>query len=418
MIRVGGRLSRAIIPYEAKHQIILSPDHPLSKLIVQDIHERHSHVGREHTLALVRQTYWILHGKSFVRKVLKDCLYCARRRASPQIPIMAPLPKTRLALCDPPFTNTGVDYFGPMTVKRGRVTKKRWGCLFTCMTTRAVHLELAGDLSTDAFIMALRRFRARRGNPKTMTSDNGTNFVGANRELSNALDKLHQDTIANTLAQEDVRWYFNPPSAPHMGGVFESMVKQVKIVVKAVLGNQTFGEDTLYTVLVEAEAILNSRPLTANSDDPEDFEALTPNHFLIGRASPNLPPGHFEDREVNSRKRWRMVQAVSNMIWRRWLREYLPNLAVRHKWNQERPSLQENDLVIIKSDDSPRSRWPLARVIKVFPGSDGRIRSAELITKTGTLIRPVSKLCVLEGTAIRSRSFNQTRISETVRTSL
>ena len=153
-------------------------------LLVQDLHEKHSHVGREHTLALVRQQYWISRGKSFVRKIVNDCLHCKRRRAKLNVPLMASLPEERLAFGEPPFANTGVDYFGPMNVKRGRVVEKRRGCLFTCLTKHAVHVELAGDLSTDSFIMAFRRFRARRGNPTTMRSDKGSNFVGAKRELT------------------------------------------------------------------------------------------------------------------------------------------------------------------------------------------------------------------------------------------
>ena len=226
------------------------------------------------------------------------------------------MPKERLAFSEPPFTNTGVDYFGPMNVKRGRVTERRWGCLFTCLTTRAVHLELAGDLSTDSFIMELRRFRGRRGNPETMRLDNRTNFVGANRELSDALKSLSQERITRELAQEGITWYFNPPSSPHMGGIFESMVKQVKSAMKTVINDQVLPEETIHTVLVEAEAIVNSRPLTVVSDDANDYEALTPNHFLIGRASPNSPPAQFEEREINSRKRWRMAQALADMIWR------------------------------------------------------------------------------------------------------
>ena len=335
IMRVGGRLDKAPIPFEAKHQVILPPAHPLSRLLVQDLREKHLHVGREHTLALVRQTFWISRGKSFVRKIINDCLHCKRRRAKPNVPVVASLPKERLALCEPPFTNTGVDYFGPMNVKRGRVTEKRWGCLFTCLTTRAVHLELAGDLSTDSFIMALRRFRGRRGNPRTIRSDNGTNFVGANRELTEALKSLSEERITDELAQEGITWYFNPPSSLHMGGIFESMVKQVKRALKTVINDQVLPEETLRTVLVETEAILNSRPLTSVSDDPDDYEALTPNHFLIGRASPNSPPGHFEEREANSRKRWRMAQALADMVWRRWRKEYLPNLAVRPKWNKK-----------------------------------------------------------------------------------
>lgn len=212
IIRVGGRLTKAQIRYEAKHQVLLPPGHPLSRVLVQDIHERHFHVGREHTLALVRQKFWILRGKSFVRRIINDCLLCKRRRAKPTVP-----PRERLSLYQPPFANTGVNYFGPISVKRGRVTWKRWGCIFTCLTTRAVHLEVAGDLSTDSFIMALRRFRGRRGNPKTIRSNNGTNFVEANRELSEALKSSSQERITGELAGEGITWYFNPPSSPRMG---------------------------------------------------------------------------------------------------------------------------------------------------------------------------------------------------------
>ena len=396
VIRVGGRLERAPIPFEAKHQVLLSPKHPLSRLLVQDIHERHLHVGREHTLALVRQQFWILGGKSFVRKITNECLHCKRRRAKPTVPLMASLPKERLALCEPPFTHTGLDYFGPINVKRGRVTEKRWGCIFTCLTTRAVHLELAGDLTTDSFIMALRRFRGRRGNSKSIRSDNGSNFVGAERELAEALRLLNQEQIVSKLAQEGITWYFNPPSAPHMGGIFESMVKQVKRAMKTVINNQVLPEQTLHTVLVETEAIINSRPLVSVSDDLDDYEALTPNHFLIGRASPNSPPGQFEEREVNSRKRWRMAQALTDMIWRRWRKEYLPSLAIRLKWNKEERNLKEGDLILMKNDDAPRSHWPLGRILKTFPGRDGRVRMAEVKTPNGTLMRPAAKLCLLE----------------------
>lgn len=245
--------------------------------------------------------------------------------------------------------------------------------------------------------MCLRRFIARRGKPTLMLSDNGTNFVGANRELKEAIEELKNNNIVSRVVKLGITWQFNPPAAPHMGGVFESLVKQVKRVMKATLTTRVFSEDTLHTILTETEAILNSRPLTANSDDPEDYEALTPNHFLIGRASPNLSPGLFSEREIDNRTRWRTVQAVSDMIWRRWLKEYLPSLTIRSKWNKERPNLKEGDLVIVMSNDSPRAEWPLARVVKVYEGRDRRVRSADVKTPSGTLLRPVSKLCLLEG---------------------
>ena len=181
-----------------------------------------------------------------------------------------------------------------------------------------------------------------------------------------------------------------------MGGIFESLVKQVKRAMKTVINDQVMPEETLHTVLVETEAVLNSRPLTSVSDDLNDYEALTPNHFLIGRASPNNPPGQFEEREVNSRKRWRMAQALADMLWRRWRKEYLPSLTTRSKWNKEQRNLQEGEFVLLKNDDAPRSHCPLGRILKTFPGSDGRVRMAEVKTPNGILIRPAAKLCLLE----------------------
>lgn len=201
VIRAGSSLNKAHIPFEAKHQVILPPSHPISKLVVKDLHEKHLHVKREHTLAFVRQQFRIPQGKSLARKIANDCLYCRRRRTEPKVPVMADMPRELFALLEPPFTNTGVDYFGPMNVKKGRSTEKRWGCIFTCLTTCALHLELAGDLSIDSFTMALRRFRRRRGNPRTMRSDNGTNFVGAKRELEEApLKSLNREPSTSELA--------------------------------------------------------------------------------------------------------------------------------------------------------------------------------------------------------------------------
>ena len=166
--------------------------------------------------------------------------------------------------------------------------------------------------------------------------------------------------------------------------------------MKTVINDQVLPEETLHTVLVETEAIVNSRPLTPVSDDSNDYEALTPNHFLVGRASPNSPPGRFGERKINSRKRWRMAQALADMIWRMWRKEYLPTLTMRSKWNKEQRNLKEGDLILLKSDDVPRSHWPLERILKTFPGSDGRVRMAEVKTPNGTLMRPVAKICMLE----------------------
>lgn len=299
---------------------------------------------------------------------------------------MSALPAFRLAVGRPVFTNTGVDYFGPMMVKRGRSLEKQWGCLFTCLTSRAVHLELAGSLSTDTFILALRRFIARRGTPKCIVSDNGTNFVGASTELKECLKSWNQEQIQDDLLQRGIEWKFNPPLAPHFGGAWERMIRSVKTILRAILGNQCVHLDTLNTLLVEIESIFNSRPLTSVSDHPDDLEPITPNHFLLGRANYNYPPGIFTNSDLCSGKRWRLAQIMANH----------PRLTRRVKWNTDVQPIKKNDLVLVMHEDKPRGSWPLGRIVKVFKGPDGRVRSVEIKTKTGVHKRPVSKLCLLE----------------------
>ena len=215
---------------------------------------------------------------------------------------MAALPAARLDSYQRPFTQTGVDYFGPMEVAIERRREKRWGALFTCLVTRAVHLELAGSLSTDSFIMALRRFISRRGAPSHIHSDNGTNFVGAAKELKEALAELDQEKISGYLTSKETRWTFIPPYAPHMGGSWERMVRSIKTALKATLKDRVPKEETLYTLLTEAEMVVNGHPLTYVDADPESSEVLTPNHFLIGSASPLPIPGEFTDRDTLLRK--------------------------------------------------------------------------------------------------------------------
>ena len=189
LIKVGGHLKHASIPNQSKHQV--------TSLIIQHYHETSYHSGRDQTLSLIRQSYWIVNGNSAVRKILQRFLYCERTRVQPRSPIMADLPDERVGLYKPAFSYTGIDFFGPLVVKhskRARTTQtrvKRYDPVFVCLTTRAVHLDLVGDLSTDRFLLALIRFMARRGKPKTIWTDNGTSFIGAKRELSILLKDLN-----------------------------------------------------------------------------------------------------------------------------------------------------------------------------------------------------------------------------------
>jgi hypothetical protein len=309
---------------------------------------------------------------------------------------MAELPKVRLTPFEPPFTNTGVDFFGPLMVKHGRGSAKRYGCIFVCMASRAIHLELAQSLETGDFIMVLRRFLNIRGNVKQLRSDNGTNFVGAERELREALENWNQHQIEEHLVQRGIEWIFHPPYASHMSGVWERLIRGVKRSLKAILGRNLVKEEVLRTVLSEAQGIANSRPLCPNSDDPRDMEPLTPSHLLLQRPAINLPTGNFDEADLYSRKTWRQSQVLSDHFWKRWLHEYLPTLQQRQKWLRPQRNLAVNDLVILVDENVPRGHWLLGRVTKVFPGRDGLVRVAEVKTKTNIFKRPISKLCFLE----------------------
>ena len=276
---------------------------------------------------------------------------------------------------------------------------KRYGVLFTCLTTRAVHIELAHSLSTDSFVNALRRFISRRGQVREMRSDNGTNFVGAERELRDEINKWNQQQIHDELLQHHIKWKFNPPGASHHDGVWERQIRSIRQILRSLLLSQAVDEEGLATLLCEVEAILNNRPLTPPSDDPLDLDPLTPNHLLLLRSSPRLPPGAFSSSDNYTRRRWRQVQHLATEFWRRWRREYLHTLQVRQRWTKQERNLEVGDVVIIVDKNAPRSTWNIGRVKRVLPDADGVIRVVDVQTKSTVLNRPVTKLVLLaEGT--------------------
>ncbi|KAK3739937.1 hypothetical protein QZH41_015978, partial [Actinostola sp. cb2023] len=396
LLRVGGRLRKAPVTEESRNPLILDQKHGATRLIVMYHHLSLYCASDKQVLNELRQKYWVLKGLATVRKISFTCPTCRRRRVQPIPPVMADLPKARLGYQLPPLANTGVDYFGPIIVSHGRKREKRYGSLFTCLTTRAVHIEISHSLDTDSYLMAMRRMMARRGRPSHIWSDNGTNFVGAEKELRDGLKRLDKERIYDQLSQDGIQWHFNPPSSPHFGGIWERLVQSAKRALRVVAGKQCVTDETLLTFMAEVESLLNGRPLTHVSSDYRDEEALTPNHFLIGRASPNLPPDVVIDRDLCSRKRWKHAQVMANHFWKRWLREYLPSLTERRKWTTEARNVAKGDLVLIVDENAARGRWPLGRVVRSLPGDDGRVRAAEVRTSAGTYVRPVAKLCILE----------------------
>lgn len=244
---------------------------------------------------------------------------------------MTDLPADRVTPGKPPFSYVGVDCFGPFVVHRCRSQVKRYGVLYTCLVTRAIHIEVAQSMDTDSFVNSMRRFIARRGTPEVMRSDNGTNFVSGNKELHQAISRWNEQQIHEFFLQRNIKWIFNPPSGSHHGGVWERCIRTVRKVLTALMKEQILDDEGLTTLMCEVESIVNSRPITKSSDDPTDYEALTPSHLLLLRSGPNLPPGSFSKEDKYSRRRWRQVQYLSDIFWRRWIREYLPQLQERQK---------------------------------------------------------------------------------------
>ena len=307
---------------------------------------------------------------------------------------MADLPADRVTPEEPPFTNTGIDFFGPYFVKRGRGQEKRYGVVFTCLVSRAVHIEVAESLSTDSFLCALRRFQARRGNVKRIRTDRGTNFIGSERELSSEVSRLmkSESVIHDAMVKRGIEWIFNTPNASHHGGVWERVIRCIRKTLDGLLSQQTLTDETLRTLLCEVESVLNSRPLTVVSQDHRDPQPLSPNDLLLLGGTAPVPAGTFRSDDLYARRRWRQIQYLADLFWSRWLKEYIPLLQRREKWLHPKRSLVEGDVVLIADDGLPRCQWPLGRVVETRVSRDGLVRSVRLRTRGTELWRPVTKL--------------------------
>ncbi|XP_053691312.1 uncharacterized protein LOC128739837 [Sabethes cyaneus] len=397
LIRKRNRLSNAAwIPYQTKYPVILPRKHRITFLLVDYFHRRFRHCNRETVVNQMRQHYEIAKLRSLITKVAESCVWCRVHRACPYSPPMAPLPKVRLTPYVRPFTYVGVDYFGPVLVKVGRSNVKRWIALFTCLTIRAVHLEVVHSLSKESCVMAIRRFVSRRGAPAEIFSDNGTNFHGANNQLKREIENRN-DYLASTFTNTTTRWSFIPPGAPHMGGAWERMVRSMKTAIGTILDAQRRPDDeVLETVIIEAEAMVNTRPLTYIPIESADQEALTPNHFIFGcsdgvKQVPVLPT----DYRTTLNSGWKLAKHLSDGIWKRWIQEYLPVISRRSKWFEDVKEIAEGSLVLIV-DGAVRNQWTRGRVVKVIHGKDGRVRQAWVKTTNGVIRRPVVKLALLD----------------------
>ena len=395
ILRVGGRLNKATMPEERKHPAILPKKEHLTDLILRHIHESSGHIGRNYMLSQARKKYWIINANSKARNIISKCVVCRRQRSRMEEQKMADLPKARVTPGDPPFSKIGMDYFGPIEVKQGRSKVKRYGVVFTCLTIRAVHIEKADTLDTDSTINAIRRFVARRGPVQQIVSDNGTNLVGAERELRKHIDQWNQSKIHESLLQDGIEWVFNPPAGSHFGGVWERQIKTIRRVMNSILKEQTLTDESLQTLFCECESIINNRPITCVPEEPGDLEALTPNHLLLLKVKPVLSPTVAEETGPYVRKRWKQIKYMTDLFWKRWSKEYITQLQERQKWVRPKPNVKVGNIVLIANESVPRNQWLMARVIETLPDHNGYVRQVKLQTKTNILLRPVHKLILL-----------------------
>lgn len=384
ILRVGGRLTQATLHPHVKHPAILPKGHHVSRLLIKHYHEKVKHQGRGMTINELRSSgIWILGCSSEVSSLIFKCIKCRKFRKCNQEQKMADLPPERME-ATPPFTYSGMDCFGPFYVKDGRKELKRYGLLFTCMCSRAIHIEVLDDLSTDAFLNALRCFIAIRGNVSQLRSDQGTNFVGARNEFQELMKGMEQERVKEL----GCNFVMNPPVSSHMGGIWERQIRTVRSVLTSILEQsaERLDSSSLRTFLYEVMAIVNSRPLTTEYlNDPLGPEPLTPNHILTMKSSIIAPPpGEFVRETLYLQKRWKRVQFLSNEFWTRWRKEYLLNLQQRSKWNKDRRNAKVNDIILLQDDGAPRNQWKLAKP-EVFQGADGKVRKLKLLLSDTTL---------------------------------
>ena len=393
LIRVGGRMQHSTLSNDEKHPIILPASHVVTSLIIRHYHVTNGHMGVAQVFASLQEKYWLIRGRKAIRSVLLKCVTCKRYNGRPQQQIMAPLLEEQVKVDTPCFTTVGADFFGPFHVRIKRSTQKRYGCIFVCLASRAVHIEVAHSLSTESLLSAIRRFESRRGAVTKIYSDNGTNFVGGNREHRQAIAEWNQQQITKDLRQRGIDWHFNAPHSSESGGIWERQIRTIRKVLCSITSSITFTDEQLLTLMAEAERVVNNRPLSHVGDDSSTI--ITPSMLLTLKNDSCLPPGVFSPDDHYTVRRYRQAQYLASVFWQRFMRHYLPSLQARQKWQRSSGNVRVGDVVLL-IESTPRGMWPLARVTKVNVSRDGYIRSCEVFSRGSSLTRPISKIVLLE----------------------
>lgn len=407
LLRVGGRISQSKLQENETNPLLIPGQNHIATLLIRHHHEGVKHQGRHLTEGAIRASgLWIVGAKRSINSVIHRCVTCRKLRRKIEHQQMADLPAERLQT-DPPFTYVGLDVFGPWEIitrrtRGGQANSKRWAVLFTCMCTRAVHIEVIESMSSSSFINALRRFFSIRGPAKQLRSDCGTNFVGASKELKLDPPSLGEPIVEDYLLDKKCTWVFNPPHASHMGGAWERMIGIARRILESMflqVGHSKLTHEVLTTLMAEVAAIINARPLVPVSSDPEAPLILTPSTLLtqkIGVSPP--PPGDFTKGDM-FKHQWKRVQVLADTFWARWRKEYLNTLQSRQKWHSKKPNLKVGDIVLMKDNQARRNEWPMGIILKALPSQDGLVRKVEIKVSRHqnlkTFSRPTSEVILL-----------------------
>ncbi|XP_021372003.1 uncharacterized protein LOC110462388 [Mizuhopecten yessoensis] len=401
LLCVGGRLARLkncnVVDELHRHPIILPKHHHISVLLVRFYHQKVWHQGRHFTEGSVRSAgFWIVGSKRLISSEIAKCIVCRKLRGHLGWQHMADLPVDRLKPA-PPFSYVGVDAFGPWPIvyrrtRGGAANQKRWALLFSCLVTRAIHIEVIEELSSSSFINALRRFVAIRG----------TNFVGAIEDLSIDAKFIEKPPVVQFLSRSNAKWIFNPPHASHMGGAWGRLIGVSRRILDSMLlqnKHKDLTHEILVTFMAEVCAIVNNRPLLPVSSDPESPCVLTPSSLLTMKTAADIGPFPLFGQKDMLKSHWKHAQVLAEEFWCRWRTEYLQTLQTRKKWTKDCRDVKSGDVVLMKDQNCSRNEWPMGIVERTFPSEDGRVRKVELTVvkddKRVSYVRPVSQLVTI-----------------------
>ena len=404
-IVVGDRTKTVMKSNWNQEEFILFPyKHKFSRLIAKNEHTTGGHLGVAASVAKVRAKYWIINLPRMMKSIRFKCVPCRIKQKLRCEQKMAELPPEHLTP-SPPFYVTGIDYFGPFPI-RGEVNKrvrgKCYGILFACFPSRAIHVDLSVDCSTDSFLQTLRRFFSIRGWPRKFYSDNGSQLVAASKELKKLVRDINWKMVQEVGVTHGSEWSFSVAEAPWTNGATKALVKSVKKALSVILGEQVLTFSELQTVCFEAAQVVNQHPIGRNPTTPEEGCYVCPNNLILGRASALVPQGPFRER-CSNKHRIDFIEKLVGHFWKAWYRDVFPNLVVRQKWHVDKRNVCEGDIDLIEDKNALRGEYKLGKVTKAYITSDGRVRRVVVGYKRSKggakfthVERPIHKLIIIQ----------------------